>query len=167
MPVRQRAKVVITKEDGQQIVYHPNRRDALHQMLLGAGALSTDRSAVHQHFLIKSNYTSQPRSCCCCHGYDHSYQTQLCQAGILHAKIRWVWLQEGKLASQARMYRAFRPVPDTSVACSLRWMWAPRQAGAALLQFPTASLHNKYFLVSCVVIHPCAVQAPSTSCQWA
>ncbi len=34
-----------------------------------------------------------------------------------------------------------------SFASSLRWMWAPRTAQAALVQFPATSLHNKYFLV--------------------
>lgn len=37
--------MVITKQDGEQYIYHPNRRDALHQILLGVGALSTDRLA--------------------------------------------------------------------------------------------------------------------------
>ena len=34
-------------------------------------------------------------------------------------------------------------------------MWAPRRAEAALLQFPTASLRNKYFLVKLTELHPC------------
>ncbi|CAK0756580.1 hypothetical protein CVIRNUC_002467 [Coccomyxa viridis] len=72
MPEKEKVDVILTKEDGTQIVYHTNRRDALHHMFLSVGVLSSD---------------------------------------------------------------------------SFRWMWAPRRAEAALLQFPTASLRNKYFLV--------------------
>ena len=43
MPPRKKARLTVTMEDGREIVYHTNRRDALHQLLLGAGALSTDR----------------------------------------------------------------------------------------------------------------------------
>ena len=43
MPDKERVDVILTKEDGTQIVYHTNRRDALHQMFLSVGVLSTDR----------------------------------------------------------------------------------------------------------------------------
>lgn len=43
MPPRKKARLTVTMDDGREIVYHTNRRDALHQLLLGAGALSTDR----------------------------------------------------------------------------------------------------------------------------
>ena len=43
---KRKAQVIVTKEDGTQLVYHTNRRDALHQMLLGVGVLSTDRYAL-------------------------------------------------------------------------------------------------------------------------
>ncbi len=43
MPEKRKAQVILSKEDGTQLVYHTNRRDALHQMLLGVGVLSTDR----------------------------------------------------------------------------------------------------------------------------
>ena len=43
MPEKAKMDVILTKVDGTQIVYHTNRRDALHQMLLGVGVLSTDR----------------------------------------------------------------------------------------------------------------------------
>lgn len=46
MPERRKTEVIVTKDDGTQLVYHTNRRDALHQMLLGVGALSTDRCAL-------------------------------------------------------------------------------------------------------------------------
>ncbi|CAL8462586.1 g2119 [Coccomyxa elongata] len=69
---RTKSRVTITDGDGNQVVYHTSRRDALHQMLFGMSVLSSD---------------------------------------------------------------------------SLRWMWAPRTAQAALVQFPATSLHNKYFLV--------------------
>ena len=46
MPEKRKAEVILTKEDGTQLVYHTNRRDALHQMLLGVGVLSTDRWGV-------------------------------------------------------------------------------------------------------------------------
>lgn len=49
MPPRKKARVTVTREDGQETVYHTNRRDALHQLLLGAGALSTDRCACPCH----------------------------------------------------------------------------------------------------------------------
>ena len=42
---------------------------------------------------------------------------------------------------------------DASLNCSFRWMWAPGRADAALLQFPTASLRNKYFLVEPTDFH--------------
>lgn len=42
MPEKRKAEVILTKE-GTQLVYHTNRRDALHQMLLGVGVLSADR----------------------------------------------------------------------------------------------------------------------------
>ena len=43
MPEKEKVDVILTKEDGTQIVYHTNRRDALHQMLLSVGVLSSDR----------------------------------------------------------------------------------------------------------------------------
>ena len=43
MPEKEEVDVILTKEDGTQIVYHTNRRDALHQMFLSVGVLSTDR----------------------------------------------------------------------------------------------------------------------------
>ena len=43
MPEKEKMDVILTKEDGTQIVYHTNRRDALHQMFLSVGVLSTDR----------------------------------------------------------------------------------------------------------------------------
>lgn len=46
MPEKRKAEVILTKEDGTQLVYHTNRRDALHQMLLGVGVLSSDRWGV-------------------------------------------------------------------------------------------------------------------------
>ncbi len=46
MPAKRKAQVILTKEDGSQMIYHTNRRDALHQMLLGVGVLSTDRYAM-------------------------------------------------------------------------------------------------------------------------
>ena len=49
MPEKRKAQVILTKEDGSQLVYHTNRRDALHQMLLGVGVLSTDRYAMVQY----------------------------------------------------------------------------------------------------------------------
>ena len=44
---------------------------------------------------------------------------------------------------------------DASLKYSFRWMWAPRRAEASLLQFPTASLRNKYFLVEPIDFHSC------------
>ena len=46
MPEKRKAQVIVTREDGTQLVYHTNRRDALHQMMLGVGVLSTDRYAL-------------------------------------------------------------------------------------------------------------------------
>lgn len=41
---RTKSQVTITSsKGGAQIKYHTNRRDALHQMLLGVSVLSTDR----------------------------------------------------------------------------------------------------------------------------
>ena len=45
MPARQKTEVIVRKDDGTEVVYKANRREALHQMLLAAGVLSTDRCA--------------------------------------------------------------------------------------------------------------------------
>ena len=45
MPARQKTEVTVRKDDGTEVVYKTNRREALHQMLLAAGVLSTDRCA--------------------------------------------------------------------------------------------------------------------------
>ena len=63
-------------------------------------------------------------------------------------------LQTGNCtACESPMFRMGAPYLLDTVASfshvlrSLRWMWAPNQAGAALVQFPATSLHNRYFLV--------------------
>lgn len=145
MPEKRKAQVIVTREDGTQLVYHTNRRDALHQMMLGVGVLSTDRYALlpqshkclshatclpHKRILALSyaakgvsllHALSGALSCCGCY---ESADTQWCCGSPGWGSYWWCVF-----------------------ACSLRWMWAPKKAGAALLQFPTTSLRNNYYLV--------------------
>ena len=52
-------------------------------------------------------------------------------------------------------------------ACSFRWMWAPNKAEAALLQFPTTSLRNKYYLVRSAEPETCSACLPlSLKCSF-
>ncbi len=55
MPARQKTEVIVIRDDGTEVVYKTNRREALHQMLLTAGVLSTDRCAACPFFVHKQH----------------------------------------------------------------------------------------------------------------
>ena len=132
MPAKRKAQVILTKEDGSQLVYHTNRRDALHQMLLGVGVLSTDRYAE------------------CCTEIVDSNPAHMCHAHLIcHSVPCLLPLELMRISDPLSAMKGAIRATDSGaiVACSLRWMWAPNKADAALVQFPTTSLRNNYFLV--------------------
>ena len=155
MLAKRKAEVILTKEDGTQLVYHSNRRDALYQMLLGVGVLSTDRYAVvlhHQGRYSRGACLLRTRSCC---SIFLCLVWQQCAASIACSVDIGRYLSKHSRCTISGCSQLIPLMPPTlvSTACSLRWMWAPNTAGAALMQFPTASLRNKYFLVRVTSFH--------------